>query len=395
MEEISTDVVVAGHICLDVIPTFDVAGSGLEGLLTPGQLVEVGPAVTSTGGAVSNTGLALYHLGVRTRLMGKIGDDIFGQAILEKLRTQDEELARGMIVGEGESSSYTVVISPPDVDRVFLHSPGANNSYRTSEISMDRVRGTRLFHFGYPPIMREIYTDGGRSLAELFAGLQEEKIVTSLDMAQPDPDSEAGAVDWKSWLERVLPHTNIYAPSFEETLFMLDRARFDRMQESAGNVPMVERANGELLARLGQTLLEMGATVVALKLGDQGLYLRTSSADDRFKILEEMLNLDIDRWSACELLIPCFATDVAGTTGAGDTTVAGLLAGLIHGQSPESAITSAVGVGAFSVEAPDAVSGVPDWETVQTRIGEGWDQLPLKLSLPGWRWDQEHQLMRA
>lgn len=395
MEEEAADVVVAGHICLDVIPTFDVASSGLEGLLTPGQLVEVGPAVTSTGGAVSNTGLALHQLGLRTRLMGKVGNDIFGQAIIDKLQVEDPELARGMIVDEDESSSYTVVISPPNVDRVFLHSPGANNSYRTSDIPRNKIRGARLFHFGYPPIMREIYADGGRQLAELFADLQEANIVTSLDMAQPDPDSEAGAVDWKSWLEHVLPHTDIYAPSFEETLLMLDRSRFDRMLEDSMDTPMVERAEGELLAHLSDTLLEMGGTVIALKLGNQGLYLRTSTAEDRFAGLTDILDIDLDRWRGCELLVPCFETDVVGTTGAGDATVAGLLAGLLRGQSPEAAITSAVGVGAFSVQAADAVSGVTDWETVQTRIQGDWDQLPTKLRLSNWTWDPQYRLMRG
>lgn len=395
MDEGNADVVVAGHICLDVIPRFNVEGSGLEGLLTPGQLVEVGPAVTSTGGAVSNTGLALYQLGSRTRLMGKVGNDIFGQVIIDKLRDQDEELARGMIVANGESSSYTIVISPPNVDRVFLHSPGANNSYQASDIPRERIEGARLFHFGYPPVMRQIYADGGQQLAALLKDLQAGGIATSLDMAHPDPDSEAGAVDWRSWLEQVLPYVDIYAPSFEETLFMLDRDRFEQMQKDASDLPMVERADGKLLAQLGKTLLNMGAAIVALKLGDQGLYLRTSETASRFSVLEQAHHLDSDSWMRRELLIPCFETEVAGTTGAGDTTVAGLLAALLHEQSPEAAITSAVGVGAFSVEAPDAVSGVPDWETVQTRIQGGWDQLPLNLSLPGWRWDGKHRLMRG
>lgn len=393
MNEISPDVVVAGHICLDVIPTFKESGSGLDELIRPGHLVEVGPAVTSTGGAVSNTGLALHNLGFRTRLMGKIGKDIFGRAILEKLRDQHEELARGMIVAENESSSYTVVISPPGVDRVFLHSPGANNSFHTSEIPRDKIEGARLFHFGYPPIMKEIFADGGRRFAGLLRDLGHKEIVTSIDMAHPDPDSEAGRVDWRNWFARVLPHTDIIAPSFEETLFMLKRSTFERMQARSG--PMVEQADGQLLRSLSDKLLEMGAAVVGLKLGDQGLYLRTTPSSGRISPLTEHIGLDPENWKARELLVPCFATDVAGTTGAGDTTVAGLLAALLEGQPPEAAVTSAVGVGAFSVEAADAVSGVPDWSTVQSRIDRGWDQLPIKLSLSGWAWDSTHQIMRG
>ena len=49
-------------------------------MFKPGQTVEAGPVVFSTGGTVSNTGLALHKLGVSTGLMGakivvlKIGD---------------------------------------------------------------------------------------------------------------------------------------------------------------------------------------------------------------------------------------------------------------------------------------------------------------------------------
>ena len=63
------EVVVAGHICLDVIPGLTQAPD-----LTPGRLVVVGPSAVSTGGPVGNVGLALHRLGVPVRLMGKIGD---------------------------------------------------------------------------------------------------------------------------------------------------------------------------------------------------------------------------------------------------------------------------------------------------------------------------------
>ena len=61
----------------------------------------MGPAVCATGGAVSNTGLALHHLGVPTSLLGKVGVDLFGGETLNVLRRIDPRLAEGMIVDEG------------------------------------------------------------------------------------------------------------------------------------------------------------------------------------------------------------------------------------------------------------------------------------------------------
>ena len=99
------EAIVAGHICLDIIPHFPVdAGAELAAYLSPGRLSEVGAATLSTGGAVSNTGLNLKRLGVDTRLMGKMGDDLFGAAILDIVRGYGRELAEGMIVVPGETS---------------------------------------------------------------------------------------------------------------------------------------------------------------------------------------------------------------------------------------------------------------------------------------------------
>lgn len=53
--------------------------------------------------------------------------------------------------------------------------------------------------------MRGFYTDGGAAMVALFCQVRAGGMLTSLDMAQPDPHSEAGQVDWTAWLERVLP----------------------------------------------------------------------------------------------------------------------------------------------------------------------------------------------
>ena len=94
---------------------------------------------------------------------------------------------------------------------------------------------------------------------------------------------------------------------------------------------------------------------------------------------------DAAAWTGRELFAPCFKTDVAGATGAGDCTIAGFLAGILKGLTPEETVTRAVAVGAFSVEAPDATSGVPDWESVERRLAAGWERLPFEIRLEGWR----------
>ena len=57
----------------------------------------------------------------------------------------------------------------------------------------------------------------------------------------------------------------------------LDRARFDELQARSPDGDLNSQADAALLRDLSTELLDMGTAVVALKLGAQGLYLRTSS----------------------------------------------------------------------------------------------------------------------
>ena len=382
------EIVVAGHICLDIIPSLDGVGGGLAGLLVPGRLVNVGAAVTATGGTVSNAGLALHRLGVPVGLMGKVGDDLFGRAVLYLLRRQGPHLADGMIVRDDEPTSYSVVISPPGVDRIFLHCPGANDTFSADDIDYRRLDGARLFHFGYPPIMRRMFEDGGSELADMLGRVRDRGLTTSLDMSLPDPASPSGRADWPAILRRSLPRVDLFAPSIDEILFMLDRPRFERMLGEPGSSDVAGAVTGELLGATAATLIEMGAALVALKLGDRGLYLRTTPDRDRLVAAGAAAPADLDAWRGRELLSTCFQADLVGTTGSGDCTIAGLLLGLTRGFSPEQALTAAVAVGACSVEAADATTGVVPWPDIQRRLGSGWRRHRLALPLPGWRLDE-------
>ncbi|MFD1677351.1 carbohydrate kinase family protein [Alicyclobacillus fodiniaquatilis] len=390
MQESCAHVIVAGHICLDVIPDMENHGVDVADLFAPGKLVDVGAAVLATGGAVSNTGLALHRLGVPTRLLGKVGADLFGRAVLDLINDYAPMLADNMIVRNGEQTSYSIVINPPGVDRIFLHCPGANDTFCADDVPLKQISGSRLFHFGYPPLMRRMYEDGGVELSTLLQHAKACGATTSLDMASPDPVSAAGMVDWQTFLRRVLPHVDVFLPSVEEILFMLDKEYLAYLKRTeAGIAP---KLNGAVLHEITQQLLQLGAAIVGLKLGDQGLYVRTTGMASRLSAMGgAMANVD-ERWLDRELLAPCFAVDVVGTTGAGDCTIAGFLAALLHDLSPEEVLTRAVAVGACNVEAADATSGVPTWGKVEQRIASGWERRSVELDLPGWIWAAESSI---
>jgi sugar/nucleoside kinase (ribokinase family) len=386
------DAIVAGHICLDIIPDLrSSAKDQFEATLQPGRLVLVGAVDYCTGGPVSNTGLALTKLGIRTQLMGKVGDDLFGRALQDFVKTYGADLADAMVVDPAAYTSYTIVISPPGVDRIFLHHPGANDTFGADDVRYDLIADSRLFHFGYPPLMKRMYEASGLQLVQIFRRAKETGVTTLLDMALPDPSSPAGRVDWGIILHSVLPYVDLFLPSIEEILFMLRPATYRALCAEAGGLNILSFIRPELLSDLSQELIELGTRIVALKLGDRGLYLRTAGLHD-LEALGRARPSDLVAWADKELWAPCFQARMADTTGSGDATIAGLLSALLRDLSVEEAITAAVAVGACNVEAADALSGIRSWDENWQRVHNGWGHHGLALNTPGWVLDEQQQL---
>jgi sugar/nucleoside kinase (ribokinase family) len=386
------DAVVARHLCLDLIP--DLSGCAKDqfaAAFQPGTLLEIGPVDYCTGGPVSNTGLALTRLGIPTRLMGKVGDDLLGRAVQAYFRTYRADLVDAMVVDPAVRTSYTIVITPPGVDRAFLHYPGANDTFGAHDIRYDVLRDARLFHFGYPPLMKRMYEGGGIELTQVFRHAKETGITTSLDMALPDLSSPAGRADWPTILHSVLPHVDVFLPSIEEILFMLRPATYQALCLEAGGSHILPSIRPDLLSHLGQELIALGVKIVALKLGDRGLYLRTAEPSS-LAMLGRARPSDLAAWADRELWTPCFQVDVVGTTGAGDATISGFLSALLRSLSPEEAVTAAVAVGACNVEAADALSGIRTWDETWQRVRAGWARHELAVDAPGWELDDRYQL---
>ena len=363
-------IISAGHICLDITPVFpgDRSAGALGDLLVPGKLIEVGPADVHTGGSVANTGLALKLLGNDVRLMGKVGDDAFG-AMVQKILA--DHGAGGLVVDPACSTSYSVVLAVPGIDRMFLHNPGANNTFSGADISDEALADAALLHFGYPPLMRRMYENNGAELAKLFARAKTFGVATSLDLAAVDPGTPAGRADWREILSNVLPHVDLFVPSFEELCFMLDRPRYDRLAAAGGD--MTENLDvGAEVVPLAKELIAMGCKVVLIKCGTTGLYYRTADEKTVARI-GSRLELDAAVWANREGLQPCFVADIVRSgTGAGDTSIAAYLTAVLEGKDPARCAAIAAAEGACCVTAYDALSGLRPISELEARIDAGW-----------------------
>ncbi|MCC6239412.1 MAG: carbohydrate kinase family protein [Phycisphaerales bacterium] len=342
------DVIVAGLLCLDIIPAMSQPDT-----IKPGQLIQIGPPRFGTGGAVGNTGLALHRLGVKTRLVSCTGNDYFG-AIASDLLTQSG-VDHALMTRSDVSTSYSIVISPPGIDRSFLHCPGVNDVFSPDEVTDALLRGARLLHFGYPPVMRATFADGGAALARLFQRARQQGLCTSLDMCSISASGPDARVNWPAFYERVLPHVDCFVPSYDELCVTLGRDP---------DAP----PTSDVLETLADEVLGHGCGLFVTKLGSAGLF--AAASNDARKLAR--INPAWEKDTGLRVRQACFQVDVAGTTAAGDSTIAGLIAGILSGQSLAQAATTATAVGASCVESTDSVRGIPPLATIQQRIATGW-----------------------
>lgn len=365
-------IIAAGHICLDITPIF--TGEKVDNLtdiLAPGKLIQMGSVDVHTGGSVANTGLAMKLLGANVSLMGKIGRDSFGEMVLNILKKYDAQ--GGMIISDAESTSYSVVLAVPGIDRIFLHNPGANNTFCASDIPEDVLAETALFHFGYPPLMASMYEAEGAQLTAMMKRIKTADVATSLDLAAVDADSEAGRADWNNILKKVLPYIDFFVPSVEELCYMIDRDRFREWNERAAGRDVTEILDIDRDVRpLADKCMEYGAKILLIKCGAPGLYYRSASVDVLQNIGRKAeLNTDIlaDREGFETSFVP---DAVLSGTGAGDTSIAAFLTAILDGYTLEDGVRLAAATGAACVAAYDALSGLIPFEKLEQKIAAGW-----------------------
>jgi sugar/nucleoside kinase (ribokinase family) len=304
-------VVVAGHICLDLIPAFDAPPS-----IEPGRLIGVGPISLAPGGSVGNTGPALVALGVPTSLVTDVGSDDLGHVLVSLLATTAADTA-GIARVEGFGTSYSVVVDIPGRDRTFWHHIGANAAFDGRAL-LERLvdaggAADVILHIGYPTHLPALYAAGGDALVRLVTGAAAAGATVSIDTAEIDPTSEAGNVDWAAVLGRTLPSIDIMKSSVDDLAAVLP----DR--PAAGPIAWADAVVG------------LGAAVAVVTAGAGGLHVRTGDPA-RFMTAARALSDAAQDWADREIWVPPLAIEVLATTGAGDAAAAGFLAGLSGGR---------------------------------------------------------------
>ena len=385
------EIVAAGHTCLDLIPAFTIDGKvdKLTSVLVPGKMINMGECVVVGGGPVTNAGVSIRRLGVKTELIGKVGKDDFGKEILSWYEEHEGHF-QGIKAVDGESTSYTIAICIPGIDRFYLHHCGANDTFGYDDMDFDLVRRSQLLLFGYPPWMRKLYENKGAELTRILKHTKELGATTALDLSLPDTDGYGDQVDWFAILKDWVPLSDIMMPSAEEIFYFLYKEKFLEKRAKLGpKEGILDHMTVGEIATMGNDLLEMGAAIALIKCGHRGLYVRTADKN-RLQKMGTAKCSDLENWANRELWFPVYQEErFVGALGSGDSAIAGFLSAFIWNHTIESCLRYANAAGSMNVTVPDGLTWNKGFNDLTTRIKAGWKTKDMEIEEPGWKKNHE------
>jgi len=292
-------------ICLGIL-VVDILARPVDEFPQRGRLTLVDRMELHTGGCAGNTAIGLSRVGISAGVMGKVGEDGFGDFLLSVMRRERVDAA-GIVRDRSANTSATMVLVHGDGERSFIHYIGANGKLRVEDVDLDRLVGARALHIAGALLMPEL---DGEPTARLLEHAQRRRIITSLDTAW----DSAGR--WMKALEPALEHLDYFLPSVEEARMLSGR---------------------DQPADIAEFFLSRGVGVVALKMGEDGCYVASRAENFR---------------------MPAFAVSPIDATGAGDAFAAGFLAGVVKGWGLRETARFANAVGALCTLAIGTTAGI-------------------------------------
>jgi sugar/nucleoside kinase (ribokinase family) len=284
---------------------FDILAKS-SGELPVGVLGLVDTFATAEGGPALRTGRVLGGMGIETKLIIPVGDDVFGRSFRETVPAPHLHVE---FVESDLPTSTSLVFVDKAGERTMLHNLGADGSITAEAIESAMV--SDFLHVGGSLVLPGLDDPDGAPLAGLFERTKAKGIHTSLDVVH---DSTG---QWQRTVP-ALPYTDLFIPSLAEV---------------AGITGIGEPAAAAAALR------EMGVRFAIVTDGPKGAWVNHDDFVGH---------------------IPAFKVDTIDTTGAGDSFTGGVLTGLIHGLCAEDAARLGAALGALATTTIGTFTGPDD-----------------------------------
>ena len=316
MNDKKIDCLVAGTCVVD----FLVRPIPLEAPIGVGKLIHAQPIEATTGGIVSNSGIALARLGMKVSAFTYVGDDNWA-TILHETYDRAGVDSSALRVHRECGTSATAVLIDKNSDHSFVYYGGASERMDREMVldNLDLFARSRMTLLGYYSLMPNLEHD----LPELLERIRQTGCRTALDSA-----GDGGTLEP---LDRILPHLDVYVPSYGEAVPQSGEKDPEKILE-------VFRGCGT-------------KALLGVKLGEKGALLSPRKE------------------SYLEVAPVAPPGPVVDTIGAGDSFYAGLLAGLLRGMSAADAGRLGAAAGACCVTGLGASAGLRSFEETAQLAG--------------------------
>lgn len=239
----------------------------------------------------------LCCLGLRVAFLGKVGTDLFGSFVVERLHASGVDTS--LLLAAPEHATGATVVLNQGEDRAMVTHPGAMDHLTFEDIAPEHLASARHLHFA------SVFLQPGlkSQTASLFRRAREAGMTTSFD---PQWDH---AEAWDLDLEAILPNVDVFLPNEAELL----------------------RLTGESDVPSALAALRPFARTVVVKQGNRGATLQ---AGERVLSRPAFLN-----------------TRVVDAIGAGDSFDAGFVSRFLQGDTLEGCLDAGNLMGAISTTA--------------------------------------------
>ena len=253
------------------------------------------------GGKGANQAIAAARLGAEVMMLGRVGEDAFGQDLVKNLRNNGVDTRCIEAVPDAPTGSAFITVTP-DGENAIVVSPGANRRFGPKEVE---TASEDLRQAWVLVAQLEVDVDAVETAARIATDNGGRFL---LNLAPPREVSKA-----------MLRRCNPLVLNEHEAQFLLG----DKAQD-------FEKSAGELL--------ELGPDSAVITLGASGAILTTRETTQHY---------------------PAPKVEVVDTTGAGDAFVGALASKLLEGASLEESVPYAVLAGAFAVTREGAQGSLP------------------------------------
>ena len=310
-------IIVADHVCAPIAT-----------LPAAGELVTSESFLLNVGGCAANTAVDLQKVGVKVAIAGRVGQDLFGQFILESLQKSGIDTS-SIKRSSRADTSQTMIVNVHNEDRRFIHGFGANAFFKGGDIPPETLARSRILYLGGYLLMPALEQEDA---SRIFKAAQQLGVITVLDVAIPEPGN------YLPHLEHILKHTDVFLPNTTEAELILGEAS-----------PIVQ----------ARKFHELGAKTVVITCGDNGCVLVNSETQIKAGV---------------------YPVSFLDGSGCGDAFDAGYIYGMLQGFSSEECTRWGSVLGASCVRSIGTTNGVFTYEQASDFMKE--HPLPIKTLRP-------------